>query len=115
MTDHDKRRVARVETTHTDEATARRLARAVRPDNTAEMETAANGCRVVTTIGREDTGGLHATVDDYVVNLTAGARVLSRERSPSNTETTDETTTAECANKETADTHGHDTAEYNNE
>jgi len=103
VTDHSERREARIETTHTDEAAARRLARALRPDNTAEMETAVNGCRVVTTIEREDTGGLHATVDDYVVNMTAGARVLSRERSASDTEH---------ANRATD---GHDTTRDTNE
>lgn len=92
MTDHSERREAHIETTHADEATARRLARALRPDNTAEMETVANGCRVVTTVEREDTGGVHATVDDYVVNLTAGARILAHERSVSDTEQTNRET-----------------------
>ena len=106
MTDHSERREARIETTHTDETAARRLARALRPDNTAEMETAANGCRVVTTIERGETGGLHATVDDYVVNLTAGARILAREQSTSDTEH---------ANRETTERHGDDTTGDNNE
>jgi hypothetical protein len=106
VTDHSERREARIETTHADKTAARRLARALRPDNTAEMETAADGSRVVTTIDREDTGGLHATVDDYVVNLTAGARVLSRERSASDTEHT---------NSEPTETDRHDTTRDTNE
>jgi hypothetical protein len=106
VTDHTQHREARIETTHTDEATARRLARALRPDNTTEMETAANRRRVVTTIEREETGGLHATVDDYVVNLTAGARILASERSTSD---------MECANRETTERHRDNTTGDNNE
>ncbi|RQG90135.1 KEOPS complex Pcc1-like subunit [Natrarchaeobius halalkaliphilus] len=79
----------------TDPATSRRatirtrnddpelVARALRPDNTDEMETdvehsGATGRsesgteragRVVTRIERESTAGLQSTVDDYVVNL----------------------------------------------
>ena len=47
------------------------VARALRPDNTDEMETDVeeDGDAVVTRIERETTGGLHSTVDDYVVNL----------------------------------------------
>lgn len=45
------------------------LARALCPDNTSEMETAVEDGTVLTHIERETTGGLHSTVDDYVVNL----------------------------------------------
>ncbi|MXR22284.1 KEOPS complex subunit Pcc1 [Halobacterium bonnevillei] len=51
------------------------VARAVRPDNTPEMETRVQGDAVVTRIEREDTGGLQSTVDDYVVNLTVAREV----------------------------------------
>jgi hypothetical protein len=67
---------ARIETTHDDHETARLLARALRPDNTAEMDTRVEGCRLVTTVERETTGGLQSTADDYVVNLQTGTDVL---------------------------------------
>ncbi|WP_336036872.1 KEOPS complex subunit Pcc1 [Halobacterium yunchengense] len=52
-----------------------RVAAAVRPDNTPEMETRTDGDAVVTRIERDDTGGLQSTVDDYVVNLTVAVEV----------------------------------------
>jgi len=63
-----------IRTRHDD---AESVAAAVEPDNTTEMETAveaddgpSDGTTVVrTTVERETTGGLHATVDDYLVNL----------------------------------------------
>lgn len=59
------------------------VADAVRPDNTPEMETSVetspDGERtVVTAIERDTTGGLHATVDDYVVNVTVASTVADR-------------------------------------
>jgi hypothetical protein len=75
----DSTRRARIETAHGDSERARRLARALAPDNTAEMDTRAEGARVVTTIARPTTGGLHSTVDDYLVNLTAGAQLLPKD------------------------------------
>ena len=75
----DSTRQARIETAHGDSERARQLARALAPDNTAEMETRTEGARVVTTIARPTTGGLHSTVDDYLVNLTAGAQLLPDE------------------------------------
>lgn len=77
-------RRATVRTRHADAAS---VARALAPDNTTEMETvvvdgdsddsaagdsddsAADGSVVETTVERGTTGGLHATVDDYLVNL----------------------------------------------
>ena len=69
------------------------IAAALRPDNTDEMETTVElldaegdggdpasekaGTAVLCThIEREGTGGLHATVDDYVVNLTVADTVV---------------------------------------
>lgn len=72
-------RQARIETDHGDPVTARRLARALRPDNTAEMDTRVEGSRVVTRIERQTTGGLGSTVDDYVVNLQTGLAVLAQD------------------------------------
>lgn len=72
----DTRR-ARVETDHGDSETARRLARALRPDNTAAMDTRVEGSRVVTTIRRATIGSLQSTADDYVVNLQTGAQVVA--------------------------------------
>jgi hypothetical protein len=51
------------------------VAGAVRPDNTAEMETSVEDGTVVTRVERDDTGGLQSTVDDYVVNLTVAVEV----------------------------------------
>ncbi|WP_136715720.1 KEOPS complex subunit Pcc1 [Halorientalis salina] len=62
-------RRATITTTHDDAERATRVAAALTPDNTAEMETTVDGETVRTDIERETTGGLHATVDDYVVNL----------------------------------------------
>ncbi|MFB6178321.1 MAG: KEOPS complex subunit Pcc1 [Halorientalis sp.] len=59
-----------ITTTHDDPERAVRVAGAVRPDNTDQMTTTVDGETVRTDIERETTGGLHATVDDYVVNLT---------------------------------------------
>ncbi|WP_323171189.1 KEOPS complex subunit Pcc1 [Natrialba sp. PRR66] len=57
------------------------VARALRPDNTDEMETVvADETTVVTRIERETTGGLHSTVDDYVVNLEVAVDVARTVR-----------------------------------
>ncbi|WP_049925199.1 KEOPS complex subunit Pcc1 [Halopiger goleimassiliensis] len=71
---------ATIRTTHDDPDA---VARALRPDNTDEMETtvAEDGQRVVTRIERSTTGGLHATVDDYVVNLEVATTVADAARS----------------------------------
>ena len=66
------RRRAVIRTTHDDPAL---VARALRPDNTPEIDTRVRGDRTVTTIDRERTGGLQTTVDDYVVNLTVATRI----------------------------------------
>jgi len=59
-------RHARITTRHTDPEV---VAAALAPDNTDEMTTRVEDDRVVTTVDRDSTGGLQATVDDYVVNL----------------------------------------------
>ena len=66
-------RRATIRTTHDDPDL---VARALRPDNTDEMETTVDGDAVVTRIGRETTGGLHSTVDDYVVNLAVATTIV---------------------------------------
>jgi hypothetical protein len=71
-------RRATIRTTHEDAETARALASAVTPDNTDEMDTQVADGTVETTISRETTGGLHATVDDYVVNLTVAAQTYDQ-------------------------------------
>jgi len=76
-------RRATVTTDHGDAETARRVAAAVRPDNTAEMETTVDGATVRTTIARDATGGLQSTVDDYVVNLQVAAQLSDRDGDPS--------------------------------
>ena len=78
----DSRR-ARLETRHADAETARRIAEAVRPDNTAEMETVLNDNRIVTEISRGTTGGLQTTVDDYMVNLATAAQLATADGDPS--------------------------------
>lgn len=75
---------ATIRTTHGDSSTAERLARAVRPDNTDEMDTTVEDDALVTTIERETTGGLRSTVDDYVVNLSVAAQ-LSEQPNTHNT------------------------------
>jgi hypothetical protein len=72
-------RRARITTTDADSATAAAVTDAVRPDDTASMDTTTEDERIVTTIERETTGGLHATVDDYVVNLTVAAQTYAQD------------------------------------
>ena len=74
------------------------IARAIRPDNTDEMDTRversdeetdsssdADGA-VVTTIERETTGGLRTSVDDYVVNVDVARRVAQHANRHTNTQ-----------------------------
>ncbi|WP_126663337.1 KEOPS complex subunit Pcc1 [Haloterrigena salifodinae] len=64
------------------------VARALRPDNTDEMETVVERDgnesetegAVVTHIERETTGGLHSNVDDYAVNLEVAINVARSGR-----------------------------------
>ena len=67
---------ATVTTDHDTPVRAGRVARALAPDNTASMTTRTDGATVETDIERDSTGGLQATVDDYVVNLGVAAAVL---------------------------------------
>ncbi|AFZ72174.1 KEOPS complex subunit Pcc1 [Natronobacterium gregoryi] len=67
-------RRATIRTEHDD---AELVARALEPDNTDEMETTVEADTVVTHIERETTGGLHSTVDDYVVNLAVAVDVTA--------------------------------------
>lgn len=55
-------------------AAPERVAAALRPDNTPEMTTRVEADAVVTTIERETTSGLRATLDDYLVNLAVADR-----------------------------------------
>ncbi|MFB6130255.1 MAG: KEOPS complex subunit Pcc1 [Salinigranum sp.] len=73
-----KRRVT-VRTTHED---ADAVAAAIVPDNTESMTTRVDGDAVVTDIERDTTGGLQATADDYVVNLTVAETVARTAREP---------------------------------
>ena len=59
-------RRATIRTLHDDPAA---VARAVRPDNTEDMRTRVRNGTLETRIDRESTGGLHTSVDDYLVNL----------------------------------------------
>lgn len=81
-------RRARIRTTHADPEAAAVVAAALRPDNTASMSTRVNGDAAVTRIERETTGGLHSTVDDYVVNLTVAETVVESAREHYGTPTT---------------------------
>ncbi|MWG33368.1 KEOPS complex subunit Pcc1 [Halomarina oriensis] len=65
----DSERTATVRVTFDDEETARQVAAALAPDDTAEMDSRVEGRTLVTTITRERTGGLRTTADDYVSNL----------------------------------------------
>ena len=77
-TDERERRRARIRTEHDAAAV---IAAAVRPDNTESIRTRVEGDTVVTRVARETTGGLQATVDDYVVNLTVAETVARTARS----------------------------------
>jgi len=68
-------RRAEIRTTHD---SPERVAHAVRPDNTDEMTTRVEGDAVVTTVERGSTGGLQATVDDYVVNIRVAAQLADQ-------------------------------------
>ncbi len=77
--DADENAPTRTATVRTDHATATcatRVARAVAPDNTASMTTRVVDDCVETDVARETTGGLQATVDDYLVNLGVATAVL---------------------------------------
>lgn len=86
-------RTATVETTHSDPATARVVAAAVAPDNTADVETTVDGATVRTVLRRETTGGLQSSVDDYVVNLATARTVV--DAADAETRDTDEPYDAE--------------------
>lgn len=73
-------RRATITTTHDSDVTAEQVAASVRPDNTDAMATRTSGDRIVTTISRPTTGGLQATVDDYVVNLTLAAQCTTADQ-----------------------------------
>lgn len=78
-------RRAHIETTVGDTESARQIAAALAPDNTAEMETVVDGETVRTTITRENTGSLQATVDDYVVNLQVAVQLTPTDGDSSTT------------------------------
>lgn len=73
-------RRARIRTGHTRPVM---IAAAVSADNTNEMTTKTGDGVVETSIERETTGGLHTSVDDYLVNL----RVAEQTRSVLQTDT----------------------------
>lgn len=68
---------ATLATSHDD---PRAVAAALAPDNTDAMTTSVDGEQVRTTIVREDAGGLAASVDDYLVNLTVADAVCETAR-----------------------------------
>lgn len=80
-------RRARIETAHETAERASTVARALAPDNTAEMRTVTEGSTVVTTIERETTGSLQSTLDDYIVNLQVATQLGTTDGDSSTTET----------------------------
>ncbi len=60
----------------TDHSTPETIAAAVTPDNTDEMELTVEDNSLRARIVRPTTGGLQATLDDYIVNLGVADRVL---------------------------------------
>ena len=82
-------RRARIVTNHRDAETAARIAAALTPDNTDEMVTRVTGDEIETRILRRSTGGLQATVDDYVVNLRLAAQLSTQDREPSTPDSAD--------------------------
>lgn len=93
-------RRATVRTTHATPEHAALVAGAVEPDNTESMATHTDGATVETTIERDTTGGLHSSVDDYVVNLTVADCLVAGERVATAGETD---TTANASTEQTAD------------
>jgi len=73
---HPPRR-ATVRTAH---GAADLIAAAVRPDHTGSVSTTVRDGRIETRIERPTTGGLRATVDDYVVNLGVADATLAAAR-----------------------------------
>ena len=84
--DESGTRWACIRTRFADSETATQVAAAVGPDNTADMETEVHGTTVRTEIARETTGGLQATVDDYVVNLQVAAQLSTQDGESSTTQ-----------------------------
>lgn len=84
-------RRARIETDHGDRETAAAIAAALAPDNTAAIQSELDGSRLVTTIERDNTGGLQSTVDDYVVNLQVAAQLTTTDGEASIDNTTHDT------------------------
>jgi len=70
-------RRATIRTTHESPGV---VAAAVRPDHTGSVATAVRDGRIETRIERPTTGGLRATVDDYVVNLRVAEATLAAAR-----------------------------------
>jgi len=74
------------------------VAAALAPDNTAQIETRAEGDRVRTTVRRDDVAGLRATVQDYLRNADAADRTV---RAALSTRCGNGTTTTEQADDRT--------------
>ena len=72
-------RRVRIESEYGDSETATAIASSLTPDNTAQMQTSVDGSTLVTTVERESTGSLQATVDDYVVNLQVAAQLTTTD------------------------------------
>jgi hypothetical protein len=97
-------RTATVRTDHGTATRARRVATAVAPDNTASMTTTVESTAVRTAIDRGTTGGLQATLDDYLVNLDVAAAVLERlEDAAGTTRTADRATDTGSTDERAAD------------
>jgi hypothetical protein len=69
MTGESPTRRATIRTEYDSADVADRVAASLAPDNTDEMAVRVDGDTIAATIERPTTGGLHSTVDDYVVNL----------------------------------------------
>ncbi|WP_313690842.1 KEOPS complex subunit Pcc1 [Halorarum halobium] len=95
----EESRTATFETRHADAVAAATVADALAPDNTPQMHTASDGDVVRTRIERETTGGLHASADDYLVNVTVADAVVADAR------TDDPATDATTATDARADDH----------
>ena len=77
-------RLAEIQTTHEE---ANQIAGAIRPDNTTDMRTMVENGTVRTTITRDSTGGLHMTLDDYLVNLQVASRLGQKAQTENMTTT----------------------------
>lgn len=63
------------------------IAHAIEPDHTDDIDSIVGDGYLETTFDREQLGSLHATVDDYLVNLQVAEQVIERTQTETMTST----------------------------